>query len=188
MQYLGTISKTTQQSWFISMQTIQHYSNPSLCPNHWCYRSWSWWFYEELQHLLELKPKKKKKKERKKCSFHHRGLECKLGSKEVLVLPMSIQVWLPLGDCLIFLLSKRLSRVFSSNTARKHQFFSVQPSLWSNSHPYMTTGKIIALTRQTFVVKVICLVCNMLPSLVIVVFFPPKAQTSFNFMAVGISL
>ena len=23
-------------------QTIQHHSNPSLCPNHWCQRSWSW--------------------------------------------------------------------------------------------------------------------------------------------------
>ena len=32
----------------------------------------------------------------------------------------------------------------------KHQFFSVQPSLWSNSHPYMTTGKTKALTIWTF--------------------------------------
>ena len=23
-------------------QTIQHHSNPSLCPNHWCWRRWSW--------------------------------------------------------------------------------------------------------------------------------------------------
>ena len=30
--------------------------------------------------------------------------------------------------------SKGLSRVFSSTTVRKHQFFSTQPSLWSNSH------------------------------------------------------
>ena len=35
---------------------------------------------------------------------------------------------------LIFLLSKGLSRVFSNTTAWKHQFFSTQPSLWSNSH------------------------------------------------------
>ena len=34
----------------------------------------------------------------------------------------------------ISLQSKRLSRVFSSTTIRKHQFFSAQPSLWSNSH------------------------------------------------------
>ena len=35
---------------------------------------------------------------------------------------------------LISLQSKGLSRVFSSTTVQKHQFFSAQPSLWSNSH------------------------------------------------------
>ena len=35
---------------------------------------------------------------------------------------------------LISLLSKGLSRVFSSTTVQKHQLFSVQPSLWTNSH------------------------------------------------------
>ena len=35
---------------------------------------------------------------------------------------------------LISLLSKGLSRVFSSTTVWKHQFFGAQPSLWSNSH------------------------------------------------------
>ena len=30
--------------------------------------------------------------------------------------------------------SKGLSRVFSNTTVQKHQFFSAQPSLWSNSH------------------------------------------------------
>ena len=50
-------------------------------------------------------------------------------------LQMNIQGWFPLGlTGLIFLLSKRLSRVFSSTTVWKHQFFSTQPSLWSNSH------------------------------------------------------
>ena len=34
----------------------------------------------------------------------------------------------------ISLLSKGLSRVFSSTTIRKHKFFCGQPSLWSNSH------------------------------------------------------
>ena len=38
-------------------------------------------------------------------------------------------------------------------------FFIVQLS-----HPYMTTGKTIALTRQTFVGKVMLLLFNMLPS------------------------
>ena len=35
-----------------------------------------------------------------------------------------------------------------------HQFFGAQLSLWSNSHPYMTTRETIALTIWTFVGKV----------------------------------
>ena len=51
------------------------------------------------------------------------------------VFPMNIQGWFPLESTgLISLLSKGLSRVFSSTTIQKHQFFSAQPSLWSNSH------------------------------------------------------
>ena len=46
------------------------------------------------------------------------------------VLPMNIQGWFPLGlTGLISLLSKGLSRVFSSTTMRKHQFFGSQTSL-----------------------------------------------------------
>ena len=51
------------------------------------------------------------------------------------VLPVNIQDWFPLGLIgLISLKSKGLSRVFSNTTVQKHQFFSAQPSLWSNSH------------------------------------------------------
>ena len=35
---------------------------------------------------------------------------------------------------LISFLSKGFSRILSSSTLQKHQFFSAQPSLWSNSH------------------------------------------------------
>ena len=57
-------------------------------------------------------------------------------SASVSVIPMNIQDWFPLGlTGLISLLSKGLSRVFSS-TIQKHQFFSTQPSLWSNSHTH----------------------------------------------------
>ena len=50
------------------------------------------------------------------------------------VLPLNIQGWFPLGLIgLISLLSKGLSRVFSSTTIWK-QFFGAQPSLWSTSH------------------------------------------------------
>ena len=46
------------------------------------------------------------------------------------VLPMNIQGWFPLGlTGVICLQSKGLSRVFSSTTVWKHQFFSTQPSL-----------------------------------------------------------
>ena len=51
------------------------------------------------------------------------------------VLPMNSQGWFPLGlTGLISLLSKGLSRVFSSPTIQKHQFFGTLLSLWSNSH------------------------------------------------------
>ena len=51
------------------------------------------------------------------------------------VLPMNIQDQFPLGlSDLISLQSKGLSRVFSSTTVQKHQFFSAQLSLWSASH------------------------------------------------------
>ena len=53
------------------------------------------------------------------------------------VLPMNIQGWFPLAlTGLIFLQSKGLSRVFSSTTIQKRQFFGAQPSLWSNSYIY----------------------------------------------------
>ena len=55
------------------------------------------------------------------------------------VLPMNIQGWFPLGlTGLMFLLSKGLSRIFSSTIIWKHQFFGSQTSLWSNYH--QTTG------------------------------------------------
>ena len=55
-------------------------------------------------------------------------------------------------------------------------FFIVQLS-----HPYMTTGKTIALIRPPFVGKVMSLLFNVLSRLVIT--FLPRKQASFNFMA-----
>ena len=50
------------------------------------------------------------------------------------VLPMNIQDWFLLGlTGLIPLLSKGLSRIFSSTTVWKYQFFGTQPSLWCSS-------------------------------------------------------
>ena len=53
-----------------------------------------------------------------------------------------------------------------ASVLRRSAFFTVQLS-----HPYMTTGKAIALTRWTFLGKVVSLLFNMLPRLVIA-FFP----------------
>ena len=87
---------------------------------------------------------------------------------------MNIQGWFPLGlTGLISLLSKRLSRVFSGTTVQKHQFFSAL-FMGQLSHPYVTTGRNIALTRRTFVGKVMSLLFNMLSRFVIA--FLPRSK------------
>ena len=97
------------------------------------------------------------------------------------VLPMSTQDWSALGwTGWISLQSKGLSRVFSNTTVQKpilrhSAFFTVLLS-----HPYMTTGKTIALTRWTFVGKVISLLFNMLSRLEIT--FLPRSKC-LNFKA-----
>ena len=84
------------------------------------------------------------------------------------VLPMSTQDWSPLGwTGWISLQSKGLSSLLQHHSSKasilQHSaFFTVQLS-----HPYMTTGKTIALTRWTFVGKVMSLLLNMLSRLVI---------------------
>ena len=59
--------------------------------------------------------------------------------------------------------------ISKASILRCSDFFTVQPS-----HPYMTTGKTIALTRWAFVGKVMSLVFNMLSKLVIT--FLPKSK------------
>ena len=69
--------------------------------------------------------------------------------------PKKSQDWSPSEWTGWILRSKGLSRVFSNTTVQKHQFFG--PSAFFTvqfSHPYMTTGKTIALTRWTLVDKV----------------------------------
>ena len=92
------------------------------------------------------------------------------------VLPMNTQDWSPLEwTSWISLQCKGLSRVFSNTTVQKHQFFSAHLSSQSQlSHPYMTTGKTIALTRRTIVGKVMSLLFNMLSRLVIT--FLPRSK------------
>ena len=79
------------------------------------------------------------------------------------VLPKNTQDCSPLEwTGWISLQSKGLSRVFSNTAFQKHQFFSTQLSLQSNSHIHT-----IALTRRTSVGKVMSLLFNMLSRLVI---------------------
>ena len=91
------------------------------------------------------------------------------------VLPTNTQDRFPLGwTGGISLQSKGLSRVFSNHSSKasillRSAFFTVLLS-----HPYMTTGKTIALTRWTFVGKVMSLLFNMLSRLVII--FLPRSK------------
>ena len=92
------------------------------------------------------------------------------------VLPMNTQDWSPLGwTGWISLPSKGFSRAFSNTTVQKHQFFGAQPSSQSNSPTFIHDyWKKIALTRWTFVDKVMSLLFNMLSRLVIT--FLPRSK------------
>ena len=91
------------------------------------------------------------------------------------VLSMNIQNWFPLGwTGWISLQSKGLSSFLQHHSSKasilQHSdFFTVQLS-----HPYMNTGKTIALTRQNFVGKIMSLLFNMLSRLVIT--FLPRSK------------
>ena len=91
------------------------------------------------------------------------------------VLPMNTQDWSPSEwTGWISLQSKGLSRVLQHHSSKasilwRSAFFTVQLS-----HPYMTTGKTIPLTRWTFVGKVMSLLFNKLSRLVIT--FLPRSK------------
>ena len=87
------------------------------------------------------------------------------------VFPMNIQGWFPLGwTGLISLLSKGLWRVFYTTTVLWHLAFLMVHL----SHPYMTTKKTKALTRWTFVGKMMSLFFNTLSRFVIT--FLPRSK------------
>ena len=90
------------------------------------------------------------------------------------VLPKNIQDWFPLGwTGWISLQSKGLLSLLQHHSLKTsilwHSAFFFQLS-----HPYMTTGKTIALTRWTFVGKVMPLLFNKLSRLVIT--FLPRSK------------
>ena len=92
------------------------------------------------------------------------------------VLLATFEGWFPLGlTGLISLQSKGLSRVFPNTTVQKHQFFGVQPSLWSNSpiRKWLLEKPQLWLYRP-FVSKVMALLFNTLFRLVIA--FLPRSK------------
>ena len=96
------------------------------------------------------------------------------GSASASVLPMNIQDWFTLG-----LVGSPCSPTDSQESFPTPQFKSINSSALSLlygrlSHPHMTTGKTIALTRRTFVSKVMCLLFNMLSRLVITLLLRSK--------------
>ena len=95
------------------------------------------------------------------------------------VLPMNIQDWFPLGWTGWSPCNPRDSQGLLQHQSSKalilrcSAFFTVQLS-----HPYMTTGKTIAVTRWIFVGKVMSLLFNMLSRLVIT--FLPRTKHFFH--------
>ena len=73
---------------------------------------------------------------------------------------------------------KSLLQHHSSNASilQRSAFFTVQLS-----HPYMTTGKTIALIRQTFVGKVMSLLFNML-SMMVIAFLPRSKRLLISWL------
>ena len=78
-------------------------------------------------------------------------------------------------DWLDLLAAQRtLNRLFQHHSSKPSVLWCLAFFIVQLSHPYMTTGKTIALTRQTFVGKVMSLLFNMLSRLVIA--FLPRSK------------
>ena len=98
------------------------------------------------------------------------------------VLPMNVHYWFPLGwTGWISWQSKGLSRVFSNTTVQKINSSALRFFYSQLSHPYMTTGKTTALTRQTFVSEVLSLLFNTMSRFVIA-FLPRSRHLLFSWL------
>ena len=94
--------------------------------------------------------------------FFTSGGQTIAASASASILPINIQDWIPLRLTGLILQSKGLKSFLQHHSSKASilqcsAFFMVQ-----FSHPYMTTGKTIALTRWTFIGKVISLLFNIL--------------------------
>ena len=93
-------------------QTIQHHSNPSLYPNHWCQRSWSW--LVSWRPTTPSRTNSKIKKKKKRYLFHHRGLECRRRKSRDTLNNMQVWLW-----------STKWSRA-KAHSFSKHPFPTIQ--------------------------------------------------------------
>ena len=104
------------------------------------------------------------------------------------VLPVNVQCWYPFVlSGLISLQSRGLSSLLQHHSLKASV---LQPSALFTvqlSHPYMTTGKIIALTIQTFVGKVMSLLFNTLPRFVIAI-LPRSRHLLISWLAIIICI
>ena len=185
MQYFGAISKMTEWSLFVSKannwlsQLLFSYSVMSDSAIPWasaCQASLSFTISQSLLKLMSLESVMPSNSILL-CHFlllpstfssiklfpvswlFTSGDQSTGASASASVLPVNIQDWFPFGlTDLISLKSKGLWRVFSNTTVQKHQFFGSQKV--QLSHLYITTGKTTALTRRTFVSKVMFLLFN----------------------------
>ena len=92
------------------------------------------------------------------------------------VLPVNIQGWFLLGltDFDVLAVQGTLKSLLQHHSSKASILWSSAFFMIQLSHPYMTTGKAIALTRQTFVGKMMSLLFNMLSRFVIA--FLPRSK------------
>ena len=162
-----------QASLSITNFPVQHQSCSNSCPSsQWCHPTISPSVIPFFSHLQSFPASESFLV----SQFFTSGGQSIGDLASVSVLPMNIQDRFPLGwTGWISVQFKGLSRVFSNTHSSKASilrcsaFFIVQLS-----HPYTTTGKTIALTRQNFVGKVMFLFFNMLSRLVTA--FLPKSK------------
>ena len=126
----------------LRLHGLQHARLPCPSPTPWAYSNScpsSWWCHPTISSSV-IPFSSRLRSSTASASFpmsqffasggHSTGV-----SASTSVLPIYIQDCFPLESTgLISLQSKGLSRVFSNTTVQKHQFFSAQLSLWSNSH------------------------------------------------------
>ena len=127
----SVVSNSLQPRGLQHARPPKSYSCSNSCPSSWCCHPNS-----HLCHPLLLPPSISPSiRVFSKESAFWLGSQSIGASASSSVLPMNIQDWFPLGlTGLISWQSQELSRVFSNTTVQKHQFFGIQPSLWSNSH------------------------------------------------------